>query len=322
MRCALQTSLMEQKLLNVRVARVEQQAQEVRTLELIVETGLLPAFRAGAHIDVHTGAGIRQYSLCNAPSDTSRYVIGVKIESNGRGGSRWMHDHVRPGDQLTIGMPRHTFQLHPRARHHCLLAGGIGITPMLSMAEQLWKDGESFELCCFARSQGHMPFLERIRTAPWVDRVRFHFDDSPQQRIDLANVVASAPEGAHIYLCGPPGFMAAARIVAASLGAERIHQEHFSAPESANTAKAFVVELARSGKTVRVGPRQTLLQALRNDGVEVLTSCEAGVCGTCVTHYLSGRPEHGDSCLSDRERSSMVALCCARSATDRLVLDL
>ncbi|MDB5874826.1 MAG: ophA1 2 [Ramlibacter sp.] len=313
---------MDHELLEVCVTRVEQQTEDVRSLELTSVSGSLPAFRAGAHVDVHTGAGPRQYSLCNSPSDVGRYVIGVKRESEGRGGSRWMHDHIGQGDRLKISVPRQNFQLAGGALHHCLLAGGIGITPILSMAEQLWHDDESFELCCFVRSPAHVPFLDRLRKAPWIGQVRFHFDDSPGQRVDMARLLKSQPAGTHLYLCGPAGFMVAARIAAAGLNPEQIHQEYFAAPPIATASTPFVVELVRSQRTVYVKADQTLLQALRADGVEVITSCEVGACGTCVTRYLSGQPEHGDSCLSVRERESMVALCCARSSGERLVLDL
>lgn len=315
---------MTQNLLDVTLSRVWQQTAEIRSFELSATQGALPAFEAGAHIDIHTSVGPRQYSLCNMHVENGPYVVGVKREAEGRGGSRWMHDTCRVGDRLRIGAPRNNFRLVPDAAHHCLLAGGIGITPVMAMARALWQRGASFELVCFARSRAHAAFLQDMQTAPWARRVRFHFDDSAEHRVKLDALCAAQPDNTHFYACGPAGFMAAVRQATRLHPPERVHEESFSALAPVDKAgrNTFTVELARSGKTVRVEPGQNLLQALRGAGIHPITSCEMGVCGSCVTRYLSGAPEHGDSFLSPTERLSQLAICCAGSLSDRLVLDL
>lgn len=315
---------MTQKLLEVTLSRVWQQTEDIRAFELTATDGVLPPFEAGAHIDIHTGAGPRQYSLCHVHVDNGPYVVGVKREPDGRGGSRWMHDTCRVGDRLQIGAPRNHFRLAPEPAHHCLMAGGIGITPVLAMAKALWQRGSRFELVCFFRSRAHAPFLQEMQTAPWAQRVRFHFDDSPQHRVQLDELCAAQPAATHFYACGPAGFMAAVRQATRLTPPERVHEESFSALAPAEKAgrTTFTVELARSGKTVRVEPGQSLLQALRGAGLNPITSCEMGVCGSCATRYLSGIPEHGDAFLSPDERLRELAICCAGSLSERLVLDL
>lgn len=318
------TQTMMQNLLNVTLSRVCQQTEDIRTFELTATEGALPSFEAGAHIDIYTGVGPRQYSLCDVHVENGPYVLGVKREPDGRGGSRWMHDTCRVGDRLQIGAPRNNFRLAPEAAHHCLMAGGIGITPVLAMAKALWQRGSRFELACFSRSRAHAPFLEEIQTSPWADRVRFHFDDSTEHRVHLDELCAAQPAATHFYACGPAGFMTAIRQATRLHPPEQVHEESFSALAPAEKAgrTTFVVELARSGKTVLVERGQSLLQALRGAGVHPITSCEMGVCGSCVTRYLSGTPEHGDSFLSPNERLSELAICCAGSLSERLVLDL
>ncbi|WP_252374465.1 PDR/VanB family oxidoreductase [Hydrogenophaga sp. 2FB] len=315
---------MTQKLLDVTLTRVWRQTAEIRSFELTATEGALPAFEAGAHIDIHTGVGARQYSLCNLHAGNGPYVVGVKREPDGRGGSRWMHDTCREGDRLQISTPRNNFRLAPQAAHHCLMAGGIGITPVMAMAKALWQRGARFELVCFARSRAHAAFFEEMQTAPWADRVRFHFDDSTEHRVNLDALCAAQPAHTHFYACGPAGFMAAVRQATGGHPPDHVHEESFSAtaPVDKLGRSTFTVELARSGKTVRVEEGQSLLQALRGAGVNPDTSCEMGVCGSCVTRYLSGSPEHGDSFLNPKERLSELALCCAGSLSERLVLDL
>lgn len=311
-------------LLNVVVSAVSRQTDEVSCFELSGLEGPLPAFEAGAHIDVHTAAGPRPYSLCNLHEANGPYVVGVKREAAGRGGSRWMHDTLAVGTRLVIGAPRNHFRLVPEAAHHCLLAGGIGITPLVAMARELGRRGRTFKLACFARSRAHAAFLDSLRAAPWASSVHFHFDDAPAQQVDLAAFCAGQPEGTHFYVCGPAGFLAAARRATGERPGGQVHEERFAAEPAANPKglDRYTVVLARSGRSVRVEAGQTLLQALRGAGLNPLTSCEAGVCGSCVTPYLAGQPVHGDAFLSAHERQHQLALCCAGSLGDRLVLDL
>ena len=316
--------------LSVRVSVITRQTDEISSFELTPLTDVaLPPFTAGAHIDVATGPhGVRQYSLCNAPSERQRYVLGVKRENPGRGGSRWLHEQVKAGDVLQISAPRNNFALTADATAHLLLAGGIGLTPMLAMARALWQDGKDFQLCCFARSPDHLAFAAQLREAPWRDRIRYHFDnagiDDVQARIDLTALLAAATPGTHLYMCGPQGFMDAVRAAASAWPEEQVHLEYFSAAAVLHEDgdRPFEVSIASSGQVFTVGSSDSIAQVLLDNGIDILTSCEQGVCGTCVTPYLEGLPEHRDYCLSKKERDSKVALCCARSRTGRLVLDL
>jgi vanillate monooxygenase ferredoxin subunit len=315
--------------LSVRVADVAIETDEIRRFELVPENGgELPAFEAGAHIDIHTGDArdncVRQYSLCNAPWERGHYVIGVKREQGGRGGSAWMHA-LEAGARLTIGAPRNHFALDGSASRHLLLGAGIGVTPLIAMAETLWRRDADFTLYYFARSAAQRAFATRLAEAPWRSRVRHHLDDTAPA-IDLAaELAAAASPATHAYMCGPQGFMDAVRRAASGWPEANLHCEYFAPVPLARTHadEPFEVALARrGGETFQVGADETIAQVLLDAGIDIMTSCEQGVCGTCVTGYLAGEPDHRDFCLSKKEREDRVALCCARSKTARLVLDL
>jgi vanillate O-demethylase ferredoxin subunit len=314
----------------VTVARKWNEAQDICGFELIAADGsALPRFSAGSHIDVHLPGGlIRQYSLCNEPESAEHYRIAVLRDENGRGGSRAIHDLIAQGDALQISAPRNHFPLAHGAPVHLLLAGGIGITPILCMAERLSCAGEAFELHYCARSRERMAFVPRISSAPFNDRAHFHFDDGdPAQRFDLAATLADAPQGSHLYVCGPRGFMDAVLAEARrrNWAEERLHYEFFGATvEQSDEDMAFQVRVASSGATFDVPAGCTVVEALAKHGVEILTSCEQGVCGTCLTRVLEGQPDHRDSYLTDDEKAANNQLlpCCSRSKTPLLVLDL
>lgn len=316
--------------LTVRVARKWQEARDICGFEFVSDDGSpLPRFDAGAHIDVHLPGGlVRQYSLCNHPGHGDRYQIAVLRDADGRGGSRAIHDEVRQGDTVKIGMPRNHFPLASNVPHHLLLAGGIGVTPILCMAERLFSSGIAFDLHYCARSTDRMAFVERINAAGFHDRARFHVDDGdPAQRFDLAAVLAAVPDGTHLYVCGPRGFMDAvlAEARARHWADARLHYEFFGgAVESSDTDRAFQVRIASSGQVIDVPSACTVVAALAANGVDVLTSCEQGVCGTCMTRVLQGEPDHRDSYLTDDEKAAgdQFMPCCSRSRTDLLVLDL
>lgn len=314
------------KSIEVLVADVQQECEDVKSYTLVSATlEPLPSFDPGAHVDVQAGdLGLRQYSLCNDAAGAHDYRIAVKREASGRGGSAWMHAHVAPGDRLHISPPRNNFRLSAPGARHLLLAGGIGITPLLSMAEHLWQQRTHFELCCFVRSQAHLAFSERLRTAPWADRVRLHFDAPQGPKLNLGALLSGPPDGSQLYMCGPAGFMQAVTQAAREWPETALHCEHFApvAREPACENAPFDVQLAQTGQRLHVPPDQSLLSVLREAGVSPMTSCEQGVCGTCVTRYLDGDPLHGDSCLSARERQTHVAVCSARSRSALLVLDL
>ncbi|WP_246129591.1 PDR/VanB family oxidoreductase [Verticiella sediminum] len=309
------------------VHAVEQRSPDIVACTLAHPEGeRLPAWEAGAHIDVHLPNGmVRQYSLCGDPAQPGRYQIAVKREAAGRGGSAALCDAACAGARLRVGLPRNQFALAD-ASHYLLLGGGIGVTPLLAMAHTLHARGAEFTLAVFARSPGHLPLPADWGSLPWADRVRLHLDDgAPKERADLAGLLAQSPATGRVYVCGPAGFMDAVRR-ASPLPADRIHSEHFSAPGAAGATAAgasFEAILARQdGRRVRVGPDQTLAEALHAAGVDVDMVCEQGICGSCVTRFLDGAPIHGDTCLTAEERQTHVAVCCARSATPTLTLDL
>jgi vanillate monooxygenase ferredoxin subunit len=316
--------------LAVTVTRKWDEAHDICGLELRSVDGTpLPAFAAGAHIDVHLPGGlVRQYSLCNKWANGGGYEIAVLRDADGRGGSRAVHDLVREGDAVRIAAPRNHFPIAQEASHHLLLAGGIGITPILAMADSLATAGASFDMHYCARSRERTAFAERLARSAFSGRVRFHFDDEdPAQRLHIAATLAGAPAGTHLYVCGPRGFMDAvlAEARAQCWTEDRLHYEFFAgAVEKSDEDASFQVRLASSGVVIDVPADCTVVEALTANGVEVLTSCEQGVCGTCLTRVLEGQPDHRDAYLTEAEKAAgdQFLPCCSRSRTPVLVLDL
>lgn len=316
--------------LRVRVARKIRETPDITSFELVPESGgELPGFEAGAHIDVHIPDGpVRQYSLCNAPGERHRYQIAVLRELTSRGGSVRMHEQVQEGDVLTIGSPRNHFPLHEEAPHTVLLAGGIGVTPLIAMAERLQAIGRAFELHYLTRTAARTAFLQRIRASRFTDRVHLHHDDGPDsQRLDLAAYLSSLAAGAHLYVCGPQGFLDAVRAHARTVGwpAAALHYEYFAndtAPKADDGS--FEILLNRSGRVVRVEADQSVTDALATAGVVLQTSCEQGICGTCLTRVLAGTVDHRDLYLTPEEQAlnDQFLPCCSRALSPQLVLDL
>ena len=317
-------------LIRVRVAARQDEALDICSLDLVpVDGSALPAFSAGAHIDVHLPGGlVRQYSLCNPPGETHRYRIAVLRDAASRGGSATVHDQLQVGTVLDIGTPRNLFELDPAAPHHLLLAGGIGITPLLAMAEQLAAQGGGFTLHHATRSRERTPFVAQLASAPYADRVHHHFDDGPAtQKLDLAATLRSAPAGSHLYVCGPTGFMEAVLAEGRAQGWDeaRLHREYFAAAPTGTAGDGgFELELASSGRVIPVAADQTALAALLAAGLDIPMSCEQGVCGTCLTGVKSGVPDHRDQYLTPEERAAnnQFLPCCSRASSARLVLDL
>ncbi|HDR9587141.1 TPA: oxidoreductase [Burkholderia stabilis] len=316
--------------LTVRVAAKHDEAADICSFELVRADGLpLPPFSAGSHIDVIVPGGpTRQYSLCNAPDENHRYRIAVLRDPKSRGGSAGMHDRVNAGDTLTISAPRNHFALAPGATHSLLLAGGIGVTPILCMAERLARIDASFDMHYCTRSRPRTAFLDRIARAPYAGRVQVHFDDeADSQRFDIAARLAVPEPGTHLYVCGPKGFMDAVLTTARASGwpEAQLHYEFFAADERQKDQDGrFEVEIASSGRVIVVEKNESVVQALAKAGIEIETSCEQGVCGTCATRVLAGEPEHFDLCLTPDERAAndQFLPCCSRSKSARLVLDL
>lgn len=316
--------------LQVRVARKAQEALDIVTLELVASDGrALPAFSAGSHVDVQLPGGItRQYSLCNDPKETHRYLIGVLRDPASRGGSQAVHDSVQEGDVLQISAPRNHFGLAHEAKQHLLLAGGIGVTPILCMAERLAITGAAFEMHYATRAPERTAFRDRIAASSFADRVHFHHDNGDAaQKLDLKALLASPQAGTHLYVCGPKGYMDAVLGTARAAGwpESQLHYEFFGAEVAKSDSDAgFEIRLASSGRIIMVPKDQTVTQALAAAGVEVMVSCEQGVCGTCLTRVLEGVPEHKDSYLTPEEQAAndQFTPCCSRSKTPQLVLDL
>ena len=321
---------MNAQMLQVRVARKIPLALDIALFELVSTDGrALPPFSAGSHVDVLLPSGVtRQYSLCNDPEESHRYQIAVLKDPRGRGGSRAMHELVREGDVITISAPRNHFPLTPGAEETLLIAGGIGITPLLCMAERLYVLKQPFTLHYCSRSVERTAFRERIQQAGYAAHVQLHLDDGPQQqKLGLPALLRTPRRGVHIYTCGPKGFMDAVLSNARSSGwpQDQLHYEFFSAaPQKLATDGSFEVKLASSGRTIRVAADSSVTSALAAAGILVPTSCEQGVCGTCLTRVLEGEPDHRDMYLTPQEQAAndQFLPCCSRSRSACLVLDL
>jgi len=317
-------------LIEVRVARKTVEADDITSFELVHPNGqALPTFEPGAHVDIHVPGGlVRQYSLSNPSSDTHRYQVTVLRDPASRGGSEAMHAKIAEGDLVQISEPRNHFPLQSGTGHSLLMGGGIGITPVLCMAEKLSRTGGSFELHYCTRSLSRTAFYESLSKNPFADKVHFHFDDgAAEQRLDIAQKLKSASADTHLYVCGPKGFMDAVLGTARELGwpETRIHFEYFGAEVvHKDDDGAFEVECATSGKVVTVATDQSIVQALSAVGIEIPLSCEQGVCGTCLTRVISGTPDHRDMYLTpaEQEQNDQILPCCSRSKSPRLVLDL
>jgi vanillate O-demethylase ferredoxin subunit len=316
--------------ISVRVARKQQEAVDICTFELVAEDGgPLPAFSAGSHVDVHLPDGLtRQYSLCNDPTESHRYLIGVLRDPASRGGSVAMHAQVQEGQLLQISAPNNHFPLAHDAKRHLLLAGGIGVTPILCMAERLANTGADFEMHYCTRSPERTAFHQRITASGFASKVHFHFDDgAAEQKLDIAALLSTPADGLHLYVCGPKGFMDAVLNTARekSWPEAQLHYEFFAGVVTKSDSDvSFEVQLASSGKIVVVPSDKTVVQALAEAGVDVQMSCEQGVCGTCLTRVIEGIPDHKDMYLTPEEQAAndQFTPCVSRSKTPRLVLDL
>lgn len=299
----------------------EEIAEDVVRLELVrPDGGALPEWSPGTHVSLDLPNGLqRQYSLCGAPADTSRWTIAVQREKQTRGGSAWVCDHAKPGTELTITHVRNNFEFQ-EAPSYVFVAGGVGITPLLPMIEAARKSGASWRLLYAGRSRRSMAFLNSLSTHEEVEICA----EDECGRPDIASYIGEPHSGTLIYACGPEGMLGALHEATAGWPSGSLRVERFSAPEADQESGAFVVELARSKKELVVGADQSILEAVRDAGIEADSSCEEGTCGTCETRVLAGVPEHRDVVLSDADRASngYMMICVSRCRGDRLVLDL
>lgn len=310
----------------VTVARKWVAAEGVAGFELEPIGGPLPTYQPGAHIDVHLPNGlVRQYSLTNGPGEGTAYRIGVKLEPESRGGSSCLHDTVREGDVLAISEPRNNFPLRRDAVKTVLVAGGIGITPLLAMAQTLAKDSLDYELHYFAQTDDHLafaPVLEQLG-----DGVVRHLGLSPHETgSTLTQLLEEYDAAFHVYVCGPGPMLEATRRIAADAGwpDDAVHFEYFKNTTEIDDSSTFEISLARSALTLDVPGGKTILEVLRENGVPMPSSCEQGACGTCSVNVLDGEPDHQDVHLNNTEKEAgdRIMTCVSRSKSDRLVLDI
>lgn len=313
----------------VKVVKKTKEAEDIFSFELMSADGsTLPSFSAGSHIDVQVSETItRQYSLCNDPAEEHCYLIGVLRDPNSRGGSVIMHDAINPGDVIQISTPKNHFPL-VHATRSLLFAGGIGVTPILCMAERLALINADFEMHYCTRSVDRTAFHDRIKASSFADKVHFHFDaGTEEQKLNLASLIASPEPGTHLYVCGPPGFIDYVVNTAKGLGwaSEQVHLEYFgAAPQDTTGDGEFEVQVASTGKLYTIPADRSVVQILEENGVEIPISCEQGVCGTCITRVLSGTPDHRDLYFTDEEhaQNDQFTPCCSRAKSKTLVLDI
>jgi phthalate 4,5-dioxygenase reductase subunit len=312
----------------LRVSRKREIARDIHAITLADPDGSpLPAFTAGAHLPVQVPSGaMRHYSLCGDPRDTSAYQLAVKRESSGRGGSVSLIDGVQEGDTLQVGMPDNQFALSDKARSFILIAGGIGVTPMMAMVRQLQAEGQRpFKLYYLARDPASTSFLEDLQAPELAGQVLIHHDDGdPARSLDLWPILEKAASGVHVYCCGPKGLMDSVQDMSGHWPGSAVHFESFGADTQVRADdQAFEVVLQASGQRIMVPAGQSILEALRAQGLRVPSSCESGTCGSCKVGVVQGQVDHRDLVLLPEERDHHVMVCVSRAqGSGPLVLDL
>lgn len=315
----------ETTLLELKVASVVEVADGVKQFELLPCGGTLPRVEAGAHIDVLTGNGIfRAYSLVNLGED-HRYVIAVRFVPGSSGGSQYMYDFVDAGEILTVRLAANGFPLHDGPGPALLVAGGIGITPILCLGRALSARGADFELHYCGRDLLRMAYQADIRRE-FGERAHV-YESEAGHRMHLPHVFRSRPPGTHLYVCGPRSMIDEARNLAADWPVDNVHYEIFvnsSATKSriAPPATAFQIKLARSRRVLDVSSTETILDVLLRNGISVPHACTSGLCGTCAVPLLAGEADHRDTVLTGQERKNRIQTCCSRAPDGEcLVLD-
>lgn len=312
--------------LALEVTDVRAEARDVLAFELRRRDGrALPEAEPGAHIEIELSNGlIRHYSLLNDRRERDRYVIAVGLAPNSGGGSAFMHRNVRCGTTLVVRAIRNNFPLDRAAGRFLFLAGGIGITPILSMVRWCEANGREWRLIYAARTAQHAAFAEALRAHG--GKVRFHFDDRRGGVLDVGPPLAGVGDDEQVYCCGPAPMMAAVKEAGLRLPAASLHFEYFTAPADQRPAPSggFTVVLRRSGREIAVPSGKSILEAIEESGLAVPFSCREGMCRTCETGFCEGEVEHRDYVLSDEERKTgtTMMLCVSRATSDVLVLDL
>jgi vanillate O-demethylase ferredoxin subunit len=316
---------MAAKILRFKVRSSSAETPAIRSIVLAPESGNAPAWDAGAHVRIALpGGGSRAYSLMALPSlPEGHYALGVLREEASAGGSRFMHS-LKPGDVVFLSPPMNNFRLHSEGPPAVLFAGGIGVTPILSMAVELERRGTPYRLHYAGRMAASLAFIAQLREI-CAERLSLHYDNEAS-RLDIAATLEAAPSDAHVFVCGPKGMIEAVKAEATRRGfvADRIHYELFTAEASAETNKTFEVELRSTGQVVQVSSDQSIIQALEEAGIDVLYDCQRGDCGVCQCGVIEGVPDHRDVILSDDQKASnkVMQICISRAKSARLVLDL
>ncbi|MGV6874713.1 PDR/VanB family oxidoreductase [Pseudochelatococcus sp. B33] len=314
---------MDAKTIDMRLVAIRYLAHEIHLFEFEPVGGAIsPAADAGSHVDVHLPNDmVRPYSLVHAVDEGGRYVIGVKRDAAGRGGSACLHEKVRVGSVLKVGLPRNNFPLVETAGYSVLIAGGIGITPIWCMAQRLAACGHSFELHYACRERRDAAFLEDLEKLP---HVHLHIDAEAGTFLDIARIIDGAPAGSHFYCCGPTPMLDAFEAKTAGIEPERVHLERFGPAKAVALDGGFVVALQNSGQEFAVPQGKSILHVLRDAGFDVDFSCEQGICGACRVQVIDGTPDHQDMVLSDeeKEKGDTMMICCSGSKSPRLTLAL
>mgnify|MGYP001177541289 FL=1 len=313
-------------MIKVLVKSIGCEAKDIKTFELVDASGsALPQFTAGAYVDVKLPGGLmRQYSLCNDPADTNRYLLAVFREAEGRGGSIAFHDKVAVGDQLNISQPKNNFPLDHRYMNYTLIAGGIGVAPLLSMAYKLRSLSKEFNFHMCVQSADQLPFKKELEELVEHNRLQFHVTNGdPARRLDVATLLAKPISAGVVYCCGPEGLINAVSEATTSWYSNTVRFELFKPEELDGTDEEFDVKIASTGQVIKVGPKETILSALWKAGIEKEFSCELGICGICRTPFSEGVPIHrDDNVLSLKEREKELTICVSRCKSPLLTIDI
>lgn len=312
--------------MTLQVTRKDEIARGIDLFELKRADGdELPPFTAGAHVSIKVPNGlIRKYSLCNDPAERDRYQVAVKREEAGRGGSRSLIENVKAGDALVVSPPVNDFELARNAQTFVFIAGGIGITPIMSMMRTLnATPGKQYKLYYCTRSPEFTAFREELNAPEFKGKVHIHHDSGdPARALDIWPIVEERKNRAHLYCCGPRPLMQAVRDMTGHWSSAAIHFEAFSEAETRKPDdKPFTVKLAKSGEAFEVPVGMTIMEAMRARGHEVPSSCESGTCGTCRTRLLSGEADHRDLVLAEHERGDQIMICVSRARSPEIVID-
>ncbi|MGY3528303.1 PDR/VanB family oxidoreductase [Bradyrhizobium sp. USDA 4452] len=311
--------------LKLKVQSIVAETSVIRSVVFAVEGGAVPEWQAGAHVRVLLpGGGDRPYSLMALPDlPEGTVALGVLREETSAGGSEFIHA-LQVGDVVRTTAPLNNFALHEGAAPALLFAGGIGVTPILSMAAVLKAQGNWFRLHYAGRMPGLLAFLPQLQ-AIYAEGLAVHYD-SDASRLDIAAALGDAPAGAHVYVCGPAGMIDAVKAAALAKGipADRIHFELFKAEQPSSANRPFEIELKSTGQVITVATDQSIIEALEAAGLDVLYDCRRGDCGICQCGVIAGVPDHRDVILSDDEKASnkVMQICVSRAKSERLVLDL